>query len=132
MTSVGSGHPGQVFLEGGLGYLVEDGGWRPCCQSPGEDRQGQGSGDSGPGSRKHSGGCEGRGVCSDVSRLSHWQMVVIFQETGNAGLGARGNSHVSGRYLRAILEGKQMIIGSTGENIPAGGAYLSVSGCELS
>lgn len=59
-------------------------------------------------------------------------MVVTFQEMGNAGLGRRGNSRVSGRYLRAILEGKQVIIGSTGENIPAGGAYLSVIGCELS
>lgn len=88
-----------------------------------------------PGNTQEAAKAEGEGgvgVCSDVSRLSHWQMVVIFQETGNAGLGARGNSHVSGRYLRAILEGKQMIIGSTGENIPAGGAYLSVSGCELS
>ena len=87
-----------------------------------------------PGNTQEAAKAEGEGgvgVCSDVSRLSHWQMVVIFQETGNAGLGARGNSHVSGRYLRAILEGKQMIIGSTGENIPAGGAYLSVSGCEL-
>ena len=43
-----------------------------------------------------------------------------------------GNSHVSGRYQGATLEGKQVISGSTGENIPAGGAYLSVSGGELS
>lgn len=51
---------------------------------------------------------------------------------GECGFQGRGNSHVSGRYLGAILEGKQVIIGSTGENIPARGAYLSVSGCELS
>ena len=91
-----------------------------------------------PGNTKEAAKAEGEGgggVGSDVSCLGHWQMVVTFEEMGRRGMqiwGGRGNSCVSGRYLRAILEGKQVIIGSTGENIPAGEAYLSVSGCELS
>lgn len=136
----------RSVLEGGLGYLVEDEsvedgkGQRPEALLP-ESRRGQ--------TRLGQWG-QWTGFQETLRRLRRQRekeglvFVLIFfllgsladggdlGGDGECGFRGRGNSHVSGRYLGAILEDKQVIIGSTGENFPAGGAYLSVSGCELS